>query len=532
MALAQPLRRVLLIDDNPDDRLLAARELRRAFSGLQIREAATWDQFKQALAEGETESGFDLVITDYDLRWSTGLDVLRAVKHRFSDWPVIMFTDSGSQEVAVEAMKAGLDDYVLKSPKHLVRLSQAVRTVWENAQVRRRASDLELRLKFLLNELNMGVFRTTEEGHLLEASDGLRQLLKLANIDDVQDFFRHHLPSKALDWAGQPQQNREIELTDASGGSLWLKVHATRVEVQGQPVIEGLVSDITDQKAAAIELRSLNQSLEQRVAQRTARLERLNKELELFAFSVSHDLRSPIRQIDGFASLLRQQLQALGSAPIKGHDEGHDEGHDTIGHYLERILTLTARAGQMLDDLLQFSRTGQAEMVYVPVTMTRLVQEVLRQLEPALGEQTIAWQIEPLPSVWGDRSLLRNVWQNLIENAVKYTRDRDRATIHIGSTPGDGETIFYIRDNGIGFAMAEAKNLFGLFQRLPNAAGFEGTGIGLANVQRIVHRHQGQLWAEGQPDVGATFYFSIPDGGPPDGGPEAAAFSAESASMP
>lgn len=495
--MAQSLRRILLVDDNPDDRLLATRELKREFSNLQIQEAATWEQFKQALAENE----FDLVITDYNLRWSTGLDVLRAIKRQHPNRPVIMFTDSGSQEVAVDAMKAGLDDYVLKSPKRLVRLSQAVRTAWENTQMRQRASDLELRLNFLLNELNVGVFRATLNGQLLELSDGLRHLLERANFADIQGFFRQFLPLESLDWVEQPQQHREIQLTDAQGKPLWLKINATLVEAQGNPVIDGLVSNITDQKAAAAELRSLNQSLEQRVDQRTARLERLNRELELFAFSVSHDLRSPIRQIDGFANLLRQQT--LTAAPT--------DGDDSPSHYLDRILTLTARAGQMIEDLLRFSRTSRAEMVYGPVTMTRLVQEVVRQLEPSLIDQTIAWQIEPLPSVWGDRNLLRNVWQNLIENAVKYTRCRDRGEIHIGSTEGAGETIFYIRDNGIGFDEADTKNLFGVFQQLPNAADFDGTGIGLANVQRIIHRHQGQIWAEGQLERGATFYFSIPD---------------------
>lgn len=502
MELEQPLQRILLIEDNPDDRLLIIRELHREFSEIDIQEALDWNEFEQALAK----DAFDFVITDYELNWTTGLDILYAIKAHDPHRPIIMFTNSGTQEVAVAAMKAGLDDYVIKSPKHFVRLSQAVRTVWENTRIRQRASELESRLQFLLNTLKVGVFRTTQNGELIEASEGLLQLLELQSLAEAQAFFRQHLHHDHLhiqagqdqigqNHTGQHQRQREIKL-DRAGTHCWLQISETRVQVNGQTMVDGLVSNITEPKRLAAELRSLNQTLEQRVAERTSRLKMLNRELEIFAFSVSHDLRTPIRQINGFVNLLRQQLETTDD--------------ETVRHYLRQINILTDRAGGMIDDLLQFSRTGRTEMQYSMVNMDRLVQEAKKQVELQLADRNIRWQIAALPSVPGDRNLLRQVWQNLIENAVKYTQRCPQAEIVIGSQSSQDEMIFFVQDNGIGFDPDEAQYLFGIFQRLSNAEPFEGTGIGLANAQRAIHRHGGRLWAEGQLDAGATFYFALP----------------------
>jgi len=503
MESMRSLRQLLLVDDDPNDRLLATREIRKVFPHIEIQQAANWDQFKQHL----TADQFDLVITDYDLRWSTGIDVLRTVKAQYPLRPVVMFTDSGTQEVAVAAMKAGLDDYVLKSPKHLVRLGQAVKSVWENAQVRQRAAELEFRLQFLLNELHVGVFRATRTGQLVEASDGLLSLLGVSTLQEAQAFFESHIDLGPDVFAHERPSHREVNIPDHPHGSLWLQISETTANIAETGFIDGLVSNITAQKRTAAELRSLNQTLEQRVAQRTSRLETLNRELELFAFSVSHDLRAPIRQIDGFAAFLEQQLQEPCPTPYPPDKPG--EPHSSL-HLVERIRLLATRAGRMIDDLLQFSRTGRAEMQYTDVSMQRLVQEVQRQIEPQITRRTVHWQVKSLPTVTGDRSLLRQVWQNLIENALKYTRQQSAAQITIGSQPGQGETIFFVRDNGIGFDPDEATNLFGVFQRLPNADDFDGTGVGLANVQRVIYRHQGRVWAEGKLGAGATFYFALP----------------------
>jgi signal transduction histidine kinase len=493
MELAPAPNRILLIDDNPDDRLLVMRELTQEFSQIEIIEALNWSDIENAFVA----DNFEFVITDYELNWATGLDVLRAVKNFDPDRPIVMFTNSGTQEVAVEAMKAGLDDYVIKSPKHFVRLRQAVHTVWKNAQIRRKAQELEFRLRFLLNELQVGVFRSTLDGQLIEASDGLLRLLQVESFPQAQQFFQQHLALSHADPRDLQQWHRETKVNGAEDRPLWLKISETRSSQNGKTLIDGIVTDITEQKETAAALRALNQTLEQRVQQRTASLEMLNRELEMFAFSVSHDLRAPVRQIDGFVNLLQDHL-----ADTKPDDTTH--------HYLEVLRQLTDRSGTMIDDLLQFSRTGRAEMQYVSVNMDQLVREVRRQMEPQTANRKIVWHVESLPSVQGDRNLLRQVWQNLINNAVKYTRLKERAEITVGSQAGKNEIVYYVKDNGIGFDGVDMDRLFGVFQRLPNAQSFEGTGVGLANVKRIIVRHQGRIWAEGDLELGATFYFALP----------------------
>ena len=494
MTAEQLLQRILLVDDSPDDRLLVIREIQRQFPNVEIHEVPTLEKFYEALEADQ----FDFVITDYELNWTTGLDILRTVKAHDPERPIVMFTNSGTQEIAVEAMKAGLDDYVLKSPKHFIRLSQAVRTVWENAQARQKAAQLELRLQFLLNELNVGVFRATVDGRLLEASDGFYKLLGLSSFEDAQRFFQEQIATDySLAQNGEDQWEWQTELICPQQNKIWVRISETLVRNNGKMVIDGLIDDITEQKQYSAKIKELNRTLERRVKERTTRLENVNKELETFAFSVSHDLRSPIRQINGFVSLLKQQLTEITT-------------DETILHYLDTITTLTERSGKMIDDLLLFSRTGRAEMQYTQVDMNLLVESIKQQLEYRLKDRKITWKIESLPTAKGDRNLLQQVWQNLIENAVKYTGERQQPELEIGGISNNQESVFWVKDNGIGFEMNSVNRLFGIFQRLENAQEFEGTGIGLANTRRIIHRHNGRVWAEGNLDQGATFYFSLP----------------------
>ncbi|MBE9080396.1 response regulator [Romeria aff. gracilis LEGE 07310] len=490
-------RSLLLIDDNPDDRLLAKRELSRKFPELKISEVGHPDGFAQALEA----LPFDLVVTDYQLGWSTGLEVLRSIKDRRPDCPVIMFTNTGTEEIAVAGMKQGLDDYVIKSPQHFTRLPQATQSAWEKAQMRRQNARLESRLQALLSQLDLGIFRAQPDGRLLEVNPAFLRMLQLPSLAAAQALVDAQLKISSIERVADQGASREILLHRADGSSIWLRLSETLSQVDSELIVEGLVEDISLRKQAEAQIRDINRALEDRVQQRTAELERANNEMEGFAYSISHDLRSPIRQINSFMSLLAEQLQGT-------------DLDQTVQHYLSVVSELTVQASDMLDALLNFSRTGRVEMKAEEVNMMQLVKTLRTQAEALSSDCQISWQIEPLPSVRCDRELLRTVWQNLLENAVKFTCTRSDAKITVGSSQGDSEVIFFVKDNGVGFDPKQADKLFGVFQRAHSSRDYSGTGIGLANVQRAILRHGGRVWAEGQVGQGATFYFSLPQPAP------------------
>jgi light-regulated signal transduction histidine kinase (bacteriophytochrome) len=257
-----------------------------------------------------------------------------------------------------------------------------------------------------------------------------------------------------------------------------------------------LEAEIAERKRAEGEVRKLNEELEDRVRERTAQMEATNKELEAFSYSVSHDLRAPLRHVSGYIDLLRRKI---------GPDLD-EKGR----HYIEMIMDSGEKMGRLIDDLLAFSRMGRTEMRRAAVPLGDLLEDVLNDLRGEMQGRKIAWEIDPLPIVYADASMLRMALTNLVSNAIKFTRRRPDARVRIGFTDGaDGEVVVSVRDNGAGFDMKYVDKLFGVFQRLHTAAEFEGTGIGLANVRRIIHRHGGKTWAEGAVGEGATFHFTI-----------------------
>lgn len=259
--------------------------------------------------------------------------------------------------------------------------------------------------------------------------------------------------------------------------------------------IGGTTRDITDNKRAQDEIRALNTELEERVIQRTTQLEIANRELEAFTYSVSHDLRAPLRAIDGFSQALIEENEA--SLDARGLD------------YLHRVRVASKRMSQLIDDLLKLSRLSRDKMNCQEVCLSDLIKVVVSNLQQSEPERSVDFAIEPGIVVQGDEHLLMVMLENLLDNAWKFTGRRSQAIIEFGASQNNGEQICYIRDNGAGFDMAYVGKLFGAFQRLHSEDEFPGTGIGLATVQRIVNRHGGRIWAESQVDKGAVFYFSL-----------------------
>jgi light-regulated signal transduction histidine kinase (bacteriophytochrome) len=281
-----------------------------------------------------------------------------------------------------------------------------------------------------------------------------------------------------------------------NGSVVWIDMATSlRRDKEGQPLYYMTsVIDITERKRAEEELHKYHEHLEELVQERTGKLETANKELESFSYSVSHDLRTPLRAIDGFSHILLDDYSG------KLDDEGK--------RLLSVVRDNTSRMGQLIDDILKFSRTSRLEMSFSEIDMERLAREVVEELQPVDAKLQV--EIEPIPPATGDRAMMHQVFVNLLSNGVKFSRVRETAMIKVGGYIKDGEAVYFVRDNGAGFDMHYVDKLFGVFQRLHSTEEFEGTGIGLAIVKRIVIRHGGRVWAEGKLNEGATIYFALP----------------------
>ncbi|MDB5045010.1 MAG: multi-sensor signal transduction histidine kinase, partial [Deinococcus sp.] len=383
----------------------------------------------------------------------------------------------------------------------------------ENARLTDALRQEQTRLSAVLDQLPVAVWLAElPSGRMIAGNRAVTDVLHLpsllpGSLQEYSAFVGHHPGGRRYEnheWplartitALEVVQDEMVETQCQDGSHAFISLSSAPVLTEtGQPFLAVATGvDVTARVLAEREARELSTQLEGRVRERTAQLEALNTDLNAFSYSVSHDLRAPLRHIVGFIGLLRRSLGEVGPVPAR---------------YLGVIEQAAVRMGTLIDELLALAKSSQQPLTKSHVELETLVQGVQADLESELAGRRIEWRLADLPGVQADPGLLRQVFANLLGNAVKYTRPREQAVIEVWAETRAGDHILHVRDNGAGFDPQYANRLFEVFQRLHRAEDFEGNGVGLANVKRIVTRHGGQVWAEGRPDGGATFSFSLP----------------------
>ncbi|HWX22379.1 MAG TPA: ATP-binding protein [Candidatus Binatia bacterium] len=501
--------RILLVEASRAEAALIRELLDRTFPGRF--ELAQIPHLSEAL-DRLRQQAFEIVLLSLQQSPPLALDCIAQLQAQIrSDIPIILLTGSEDEALALQTVREGTQDFLSLEGLTPALLTRTLRYAQERHRVRQALRHSQQRLLLQSTALAAAansIIIASRAGTILWANPAFSAMTGYAAEEALGQNPRflksgHHAPEfyrafweTILDgrtWRGE-FINRRKDGSEYVNEQTVTPVRSPTGEISH---FIGVMQDITERRRAEAEVRRLNEQLEQRVRDRTAQLEAANQELEAFAFSVSHDLRAPLRHIGGFADML------LESAGTDLSDESRN--------YLAQINGSAQRMQRLIDDLLTLSRTSRADMRIEQLNLQDLVPEVIRQLQPELNDRNIVWKHPALPVVHADPALLRQVFANLLSNAIKYTRPRNPARIEIGSAQDNpAETVLFVRDNGVGFDMAYADKLFGVFQRLHPSEEFEGTGVGLANVRRIIGRHGGRTWAEGNIDNGATFYFSIP----------------------
>ncbi len=496
-----PLR-LLLIDDNPDDRTLAARKLEQEFVNPQIREIANVTELERALGQ----RNFDLVITDYRLRWTDGLVILHEVKQRYPDCPVVMFTGTGSEEIAVEAMKAGLDDYIIKSPNHYARLAVAVRTALDRARERQARKEAETRYQRLFAGVPVGLYRMTPTGQILDANPALLQIFGYADLQTpVEDgWLEARVEAEAYrSWQAQIRdcgevRDFEMPMRHCNGTSIWVRHNARSIQNEAGEVMyyEGAIEDVTQRKQVEQERAQL---LAREQAARTE-AETANRLKDEFLATLSHELRTPLNAMLGWVGLLRKQTL----------------DPEKTARALEIVERNAQVQTQLIEDLLDVSRIirGQLRLNVRPVDLQSIIEAALDTIQPAAEAKQI--QVEARLSsveglVKGDPDRLQQIVWNLLSNAIKFTPARGRVSVHLEWL--DRAVQVRVKDSGKGLPPEDVPYVFERFRQVEGSTtrSHGGLGLGLAIVRHLVELHGGTVWCKSAgAGRGATFTVQLP----------------------
>jgi PAS domain S-box-containing protein len=464
---------------------------------------AVLDRWKRAIAAG---TPFDM---EFPLRGADGsfrMFLTRVLPVRDSEGRVIRWLGTNtdiSERKQAEEKQARLAKELTQQSEQLLRSRQAL-------------EDQTIMLQSVLDGMAEGLVAADTQGKFLIWNRAAERIVGYGPADlEIQEWTAHYgqymhdgitpLPPEQNPLArairGEACTAQIFLRNPKIAEGVWIEASANPLRGADGAMQGGVVAfrDITQRRADEREIRKLNDELEVRVAERTAELADANKELEAFTYSVAHDLRAPLRHIQGFSKALMEDF-GTGISPA---------AHE----YVDDIVQGTQRMGQLVDDLLSLARIGRQELRVQVAGLNSLVEEVARDLKKETQGREIRWQVGELPFVECDPGLMRQVFLNLLSNAVKYTGPRKITVIEVGQTNVDGRPVIFVRDNGVGFNMKYADKLFGVFQRLHRKEDFEGTGVGLATVQRIIHKHGGRIWAEAEIDKGATFCFTLAPSG-------------------
>ncbi|WP_107669783.1 response regulator [Cyanothece sp. BG0011] len=496
--------KALIIDDNPSDRKLALRQIKKLFPEFKYWEIIDETDFSEALQKQK----FNLVVTDYRLRWTTGLDILHRIKQQFPDCPVIMFTGTGSEEIAVEAMKAGLDDYVLKSPQHYIRLAAAIRSAWQRWQQRQALDQIQQTYDRFFQRMPIGLYRLNRAGEILEANPTLVKMLGYERGEELfnQNLGNYHLePEVYRQWQ---QQLGEVEVKEDFEGQIrngqqeiiWVSHKAIAVKDKKGKIIgyEGAIADITASKQAEIErIQLLNEAREAK-----DEAERLNRVKDEFLATLSHELRTPLNAIIGWMQLIRSGTL-------------NEDQFNTGLEVIERNANVQT---QLIEDLLDVSRIicGTLKLQLQPINLITVILSSIDTISPTAKAKNIDINLQlnsQTIEINGDKERLQQVFWNLLINAVKFTPTDGSITIEGGE---ENHQMAWIRitDTGKGIPRDVLPHIFDRFRQAEHKSSTRtkgGLGLGLAIVRHIVEMHEGKVIAQSEgTDQGSTFTVELP----------------------